>query len=230
VSQERIDRGKTTLAHRVEELLRKEIVRGERPSGSRLNEVEIAAAYDVSRGPVREAMQRLARDGLVVLEAHRGAFVKSLDRDEVLDLFEVRAALEAEAAGLAAQKISDDGVVLLRRMQEQSVRAHDETDDHSFPEGFDLHDLIGQLAGNRRLTILMHQVNGELRLVRSRSGQSAERAQRALHEHDELIERLALRDVEGARTTMRAHLDASLANTLALMFPDGPPTADLGEV
>jgi DNA-binding GntR family transcriptional regulator len=222
VSEERIDRGKTTLAHRVEELLRKEIVRGERPSGSRLNEVEIAAAYDVSRGPVREAMQRLARDGLVVIEPHRGAFVKSLGRDEVLDLFEVRAALEAEAAGLAALKMTDDGVVLLRRMQEQSVRAHDATDDHSFPEGFDLHDLIGQLAGNKRLTTLMNQVNSELRLMRSRSGQSAQRAQQALHEHDELVECLARRDVEGARTTMRLHLNASLSNTLTLMFPDEP--------
>jgi DNA-binding GntR family transcriptional regulator len=221
-SQERIDRGRTTLAHRVEELLRKEIVRGERPSGSRLNEVEIAAAYDVSRGPVREALQRLARDGLVVIEAHRGAFVTSLGRDEVLDLFEVRAALEAEAAGLAALKMTDDGVVLLRRMQEQSVSAVDEQDDHSFPEGFDLHDLIAQLAANKRLTTLMNQVNGELRLMRSRSGQSAKRAQQALIEHDELIEYLARRDVEGARQTMRTHLDAALANTLTLMFPDSP--------
>jgi DNA-binding GntR family transcriptional regulator len=225
VSQERIDRGKTTLAHRVEELLRKEIVRGERPSGSRLNEVEIAASYDVSRGPVREAMQRLARDGLVVIEAHRGAFVTSLGRDEVLDLFEVRAALEAEAAGLAALKMTDDGVELLRLMQEQSVSAVDAQDDHSFPEGFDLHDLIAQMANNRRLTTLMNQVNGELRLIRSRSGQSAKRAQEALSEHDELIECLARRDVEGARNTMRAHLDNALANTLALMFPETPSNA-----
>lgn len=222
MTQERIDRGRSTLAHRVEELLRKEIVRGDRPSGTRLNEVEIAAAYDVSRGPVREAMQRLARDGLVVIEAHRGAFVTELGRDEVLDLFEVRAALEAEAAGLAALKMTDEGLVQLRGMQEQSVNAVDAQDDHSFPEVFDLHDLIAQLAGNRRLTNLLNQVNGELRLVRSRSGHSAKRAQQALTEHDELIECLAKRDVEGARTTMRAHLDAALANTLTLMFPDPP--------
>ncbi len=220
MTEERIDRGRTTLAHRVEELLRKEIVRGDRPSGSRLNEVEIAAAYDVSRGPVREALQRLARDGLVVLEAHRGAFVTELGRDEVLELFEVRAALEAEAAGLVALKITDEDILLLRQMQELSVNAVDAEDDHSFPELFDLHDLIAQLAGNRRLTTLMNQVNGELRLMRSRSGQSAQRAQQALIEHDELIECLAKGDVEGSRNTMRAHLDASRANTLALMFPE----------
>jgi DNA-binding GntR family transcriptional regulator len=222
MTEERIDRGRTTLAHRVEELLRKEIVRGDRPSGSRLNEVEIAAAYDVSRGPVREALQRLARDGLVVLEAHRGAFVTELGRDEVLELFEVRAALEAEAAGLVALKITEPDIVLLRQMQELSVSAVAAEDDHSFPELFDLHDLIAQLAGNRRLTTLMNQVNGELRLMRSRSGQSAVRAQQALHEHDELIECLANGDVEGSRRTMRAHLDASRNNTLALMFPETP--------
>lgn len=214
----RIDRGRTTLTHRVEELLRKEIVRGDRPSGSRLNEVEIAAVYGVSRGPVREALQRLARDGLVVLEAHRGAFVTQLDRDEVLELFEVRAALEAEAAGLVALKITEADILLLRQMQELSVSAVE--DDHSYPELFDLHDLIAQLAGNQRLTTLMNQVNGELRLMRSRSGQSAVRAEQALLEHDELIECLAKGDVEGSRSTMRAHLDASRNNTLALMFPE----------
>lgn len=220
VADERIDRGRTTLAHRVEEVLRKEIARGDRPAGSRLNEVEIAAACDVSRGPVREALQRLARDGLVVLEAHRGAFVTQLGRDEVLELFEVRAALEAEAAGLVALKITDADILLLRQMQELSVSAVDAEDDHSFPELFDLHDLIAQLAGNQRLTTLMNQVNGELRLMRSRSGQSAVRAQQALREHDELIESLANGDVEGSRNIMRAHLNASRNNTLALMFPD----------
>jgi DNA-binding GntR family transcriptional regulator len=215
----RIDRGSSTLAHRVEELLRRDIVRGVRPSGSRLNEVEIAAAYDVSRGPVREAMQRLARDGLVVIETHRGAFVKSLDRQEVEELYEIRSALEAEAAGLAALKITDEDVERLRGMQEESVSAVTLEDDHSFPEVIDLHDFIGQVSGNRRLQALLNQVNLELRLVRSRSGSSAERAQRALEEHHELIDRLAERDVEGARRVMRAHLDASLANTLALMFP-----------
>ncbi len=220
MSEERIDRGRTTLAHQVEELLRKEIVSGARPSGSRLNEVEIAAAYGVSRGPVREALQRLARDGLVVLEAHRGAFVTELGRDEVLELFEVREALEAEAAGLAALKITEPGIVLLRQLQELSVSAVEAQDDGSFPELFDLHDLIAQLAGNRRLTTLIHQVNGELRLMRSRSGQSAPRARQALHEHDELIECISKGDVEGSRHTMRVHLAASRSNTMALMFPD----------
>lgn len=216
----RIDRDKSTLAHRVEELLRREIVRGLRPSGSRLNEVEIAAAYDVSRGPVREAMQRLARDGLVVIEAHRGAFVKSLDRQEVEDLYEVRSALEAEAAGLTALKITEDGIVHLRTMQEQTVSAVNQEDDHSFPDVIDLHDFIGQMSGNRRLQTMLNQVNLELRLVRSRSGASAERAHAAIVEHDELIDRLASRDVEGARVAMRSHLQASLASTLALMFAE----------
>ncbi len=218
MAAERIDRGSATLTHRVEELLRREIVRGERPSGSRLNEVAIAAAFDVSRGPVREAIQRLASDGLVVIEPHRGTFVKSLDRNDVEKLFEVRAALEAEAAALAATKITDDGVALLRTLQEQSVSAVSQQDDHSFPDVIDLHELISRLSDNPRLSALISQVNAELRLVRSRSGSLSERAQRALGEHDELIECLAAKDANRARTVMRSHLDASLANTLALMF------------
>jgi DNA-binding GntR family transcriptional regulator len=218
VSTERIDRGSATLGLRVAELLRREIVRGDRPSGSRLNEVAIAAAFDVSRGPVREAIQRLARDGLVVVEAHRGAFVKSLDRHDVEKLFEFRSALEAEAAALAAAKMTDEGIALLRTLQEQSVSAVSQQDDHSFPDVIDLHELIARLSDNPRLSALINQVNVELRLVRSRSGSLSERAQRALGEHDELIDCLAARDAHRARDVMRSHLDASLANTLALMF------------
>lgn len=215
----KIDRGRTTLTHRVEEQLRRQIVKGVYPAGSRLNEVEIAAAFDVSRGPVREALQRLSRDGLVVIEVHRGAFVKSLNREELIELFTVRTALEIEAAGLAAQLITETQIAELLDMQKDSISAVADEDDHAFPEVIDLHGLISRSSGNQRLITMLSQVNLELRLVRSRSGSSSERAKQAIKEHDELINALVSRDSRAARISMRSHLEASLANTLTLMFP-----------
>ena len=219
---ESVERSQWTLAFRVEELLRREITSGQRPSGSRLNESEIAAAFEVSRGPVREALQRLARDGIVVLQAHRGAFVKRFDPDEVRELFEIRAALESEAAALAALRITDAGIEELREMHDQTVHAVSDREDHAFPELFDLHELITELANNNRLTGLIKQVNAELRLVRSRSGASPRRAQEAIDEHDSVISCLTNRDAEGAAQNMRTHLQAALTNTLEIMYQTAP--------
>lgn len=221
-----IDRSNLTLADRVEARLREQIVQGERPTGSRLNEVEIAADLAVSRGPVREALQRLAHAGLVTLESHRGAFVRRLELGEVRELFEVRIALECEAAELAAARISQAGLDELARLQEASVS---EVSQHPRPSPFDhldLHSLIVHEAGNGRLQRAVAQVNVELRLARSRSGAAGERAKEAVNEHRELISCLTARDGEGARAAMKRHLHASLHNTMQLLTAAGESKDD----
>ncbi|KQX74011.1 MULTISPECIES: GntR family transcriptional regulator [Aeromicrobium] len=212
-----IDRSNLTLADKVEARVRQQIVQGERPTGSRLNEVEIAADLGVSRGPVREALQRLAHLGLVTLESHRGAFVRRLDLDEVHELFEVRIALECEAAELAAVRIGDDGLRELDRLQEATVSEVIQGQQPSVFDTLDVHDLIVRHAGNVRLAQAVAQVNGELRLARSRSGATGHRAQEAVGEHRDLIRSLTSRDGEGARTSMKSHLQASLQNTLQML-------------
>lgn len=221
-----IDRSNLTLADRVEARLREQIVRGERPTGSRLNEVEIAADLAVSRGPVREALQRLAHAGLVVLESHRGAFVRRLELGEVRELFEVRIALECEAAELAASRISPEGLEELAHLQETSVSEVSESPGPSPFDHLDLHTLIVRAAGNDRLQQAVAQVNVELRLARSRSGATGHRAKEAVGEHDELIRHLTARDGGRSRSAMKQHLHASLQNTLQLLEAAGGTTDD----
>lgn len=86
------------------ETIRSWIVEGRLRSGDRLVEQRIAEELGLSRTPVREAVRMLAAEGLVVAERHRGAAVRTLDRSDVLDLYELRARLEAYAAELAAQR------------------------------------------------------------------------------------------------------------------------------
>ncbi|MGJ9421406.1 GntR family transcriptional regulator [Aeromicrobium sp. CF3.5] len=220
-----IDRSNLTLADKVEARLRHQIVQGERPTGSRLNEVEIATDLGVSRGPVREAMQRLAHHGLVTLESHRGAFVRRLDLHEVGELFEVRIALECEAAELAALRIDDVGLRELTLLQEASTSTGHHGPQPGVFDHLDLHTLVVQHAGNGRLQQAVAQVNGELRLARSRSGATGERAKEAADEHRELIGCLTSRDGRGARACMRQHLLASLKNTIQML----QVAADLNE-
>lgn len=89
------------------------IVEGRLRPGERLIEAKIAAELKLSRTPVREAVRMLAADGLVVTERNRGAVVRSLDRDDVLDLYELRARLESYASELAASRASADDIAAI---------------------------------------------------------------------------------------------------------------------
>ena len=84
--------------------LRREILDGELPSGARLRERELCEAYGVARHSLRAALRTLAAEGLVRIEPHRGATVARLEADQVRWLYELRAALELEAAHLALER------------------------------------------------------------------------------------------------------------------------------
>ena len=101
--------------------LRRGVVEGRYPPGTRLVEQRLAASLDVSRTPVREALRRLEAEGLVVVERHRGAQVRALSAEEVADLFDVRARLEAYAAELAAERCTPADVARL----DEAVTAFD---------------------------------------------------------------------------------------------------------
>ncbi|MBX3313255.1 MAG: GntR family transcriptional regulator [Actinobacteria bacterium] len=87
---------------RVYRELRRSIVEGVEPPGARLTEQRLATRFECSRTPVREAVRRLESEGLIVVEPNRGAHVRPLTEDEIADLYEVRARLEAYAAELAS--------------------------------------------------------------------------------------------------------------------------------
>lgn len=217
-----IDRSNLTLADQVEARLREQIVQGLQRPGARLNEGEIAQMLGTSRGPVREALRRLSHHGLVTVEPHRGAFVRSLDLAEVRELFEVRIALESEAADLAAARLDRAGTEQLLHLQDQAGREVGHGQQAVVFDRLDLHELIVRLAGNQRLAQAVTQINVELKLARSRSGATQVRARHAVQEHGRLVERLTAGDRAGAALEMREHLTASLQNTIALLYRASP--------
>ena len=182
----------------------------------RLNEVEIAGELGVSRGPIREALQRLASDGLVELQAHRGAFVRRLGPAEVRDLFEVRMALETTAARLAAQRATDAQLADLDAL----VHAGAEPIGHAdvrFQGARDLHARLAEATGNPALAAHLTLVNQELRLLRTRSGEVPARAEHAAAEHAAIVAAVRAGDADGAAAAMEAHLRSALAHALSAM-------------
>lgn len=110
---------RTTTVDALADALRERIMSGELEPGSRLIERDLVERYEVGRGTVRAALQRLEHEGLVTVEIHRGAFVRQLDRQALRDLFELRTALELEAAHRA---LAANGGALPREVHEAVER------------------------------------------------------------------------------------------------------------
>jgi DNA-binding GntR family transcriptional regulator len=112
--------------------LRALLVEGSIAPGSKLNERELAEQLNVSRTPIREAIRRLAADGLVELIANRGAIAIQLSRDDIIHTFDVIANLEGFSGELAAQNISDQTLIELEALQYEMMASYARRDLSSY--------------------------------------------------------------------------------------------------
>ncbi|WP_224387658.1 GntR family transcriptional regulator [Pseudonocardia sp. ICBG1293] len=198
-----------------EEILRRWIIEGRFAPGERLNEVDLARELGISRGPLREALQRLAASGLVTLVSHRGAFVRTFSRREIADLFELRIALEEMAAGLAAERITDqEATDLLSTMAGLSDQMS-QSGPGPYPHGVDLHHRIAELSRNAVLVSHLSEVHAHLTLARAMSGSRPERAVDAMAEHEAIVRAIASRDRVSARERMGDHLRHAMTSSLS---------------
>ena len=149
---------KGTLKESVYDSLRRMIQLGELMPGSRLTEIDLALKLKVSRTPLREALNRLERDGLVTNKPRHGYFVTVFELKTLEDAFEVRELLDAHAAALAAEKIGprekDELRSLVRRCEEMAKRKNRTMEDfiEEMRLGFEIHRIIARASGNDYLS------------------------------------------------------------------------------
>ena len=210
-----------TIPERIFSLLREAIVEGDIPAGSKISEPELAKAYGISRGPLREAIGRLEGCGLVVRRPNVGARVVTLSSDQLLEIFHVREALEGMSARLAAQNMSDNEVAELRYLLEQHGEQIDGAADHAYfqREGdLDFHYRIVQGSHNSRMIeLLCNDLYHLVRLYRYQFGMSSKRGPRAFVEHGHIVDAIERRDPEMAELMMRSHVRASRENVERLL-------------
>jgi DNA-binding GntR family transcriptional regulator len=151
------DRGGST-AELLARDLTKQILDGHIAPGSRLREESLAASYQVSRTPIREALLLLGSSGLVALERNRGATVLALAADDVVEVYHLRAVLEAEAASLAATTITEDGLDRLDRSCDQLALLHGAPASRQLEADTSFHYTIAEASGSKRLYSLIRQV------------------------------------------------------------------------
>ncbi|MGB7550469.1 MAG: GntR family transcriptional regulator [Chromatiaceae bacterium] len=220
-----------TLADQIFTRMRREIVEGQIPPGSKMSEPELARRYGISRGPLREALRRLESSSLVVRRANVGARVIDLSSAQLLDLYYLREALEGMAARLAAERMSAAEIEELRAL----IALHERqvAQDHGLAyyqsEGdLDFHFCIVRGSHNARLQdLLENDLYHLVRMYRCQFGMVGPRAPTALREHGQIVEAIAERDGELAEILMRRHIRASRQQVERRLSGEWPQPAPL---
>ncbi|MEV7190077.1 GntR family transcriptional regulator [Kitasatospora sp. NPDC093102] len=197
--------------------LRERIIEGEYPAGRRLVERELADTMDVSRVPVREAMQRLETEGFLTVQARKGAVVAEFGPAEAEHFFAVREPLEALAASLAAQHATPAGLKNLERILARTRRAAEAGRlRETVGLNADFHRAIVELSGNPLLQDMMAPLDGRLRrLFRLTTG--PESGTPMCTEHEQLLAAIRARDPRTAADLARRHVAGTRAYALTVL-------------
>jgi len=209
--------GSATITDQVLETLITRIVEGDMPAGSKFSEQDLADTLHVSRAPLREAIRRLEGLNLVKHIPHVGARVVELTHNELIEIYEIREALEGMAAGLAAKNMNEGEINYLGKLldvHEQGIEQSGGNEYFQKQGDFDFHYCIIHGSKNKRL---IKQLCGELyhliRMYRHRSSSSlSRRPGKALAEHRNIVAAIEERDSEFAEMLMRRHIKSARSN------------------
>jgi DNA-binding GntR family transcriptional regulator len=207
----------TSIVERVYAQLRELAIRFELLPGDRVNEVELAKQFGVSRTPLREALNRLVSDGFLTFVAGKGFFRRSLDVKEIFDLYEMRQKLEMGLAELAVERATEVQIQEIRdflavSMKEDPSRTVNEL--VALDEEF--HERMAALSGNLEMQHTLRTVNARIRFIRWVNMENGRR-RLTQGEHNAILEAVAQRNAEQARALLHAHIDGRLEQiTLAI--------------
>lgn len=207
-----VDRSRAS--DRAYETLLEEIQSGALAAGAVLGEVEQAARLGVSRTPLREALRRLAAEGLVVQQSPRVTVVAALDADDIRALFEIRRALEETSARLASQRGDADAFAALADAFEHVDLARDEGRDAYYALIARLDAELDAAVANDYLSSALRTVRAHLVRVRRMARDKPERLAASAREHLLIARSLASRDADLAAHATHIHLHNALESIL----------------
>src|ERR1700712_2475539 len=201
----------------VVEHLQKLIIEGVLAPGVKLNEREVCERLGISRTPLREAMKVLASEGLIDIIPNRGAFVSKMNETEIWETFEVMSGLEALSGELAAERISPAELADIKALHAEMLTCRAQ---HDLPGYYSrnqaIHNKINEAARNSVLRQIYLSVNRRLLALRFKSNFQEAKWERAVKEHEEMIQTLEARDGRRLAAILRQHLldkrDAVMAN------------------
>ncbi len=196
------------LAEDAADRIRDEILSGRLTRGERLVEAKIAAALHVSRGPVREAFKLLRAEGLLQEEPRRGTYVVSLSPDDVRELYDLRAAVEARAAKLVARSRDERDLALLRSRLDTLARAASEGDVRAVSRAdLEFHEAVARCSGNGRLLAVFQRSAPLLKTLLALDEHLYASLDEVADEHRPMLEAIELGDGDLASRRFEEHVE-----------------------
>ncbi len=223
-----VPRSDRSMRERAYTLIQQKIARGELRPGSSISEIALAKELGSSRTPVREAIGQLAAEGLLEQTPNRGAVVMQLKRQDIIDLYELREALEVYAVGKAArcnnslqeinrlQSFADEILALKDELEKTGQRELNPKQMHRFVAcdlGF--HTLLVRMAANARILKLVNETRLLIRIfAMHRNGHDAPKLEAIYRQHCDILRAVAEHDPERAKQLLAHHIQASQAERL----------------
>jgi DNA-binding GntR family transcriptional regulator len=196
----------------VADQLRSAIMYGSLPPGSQMGEAELAARLGVSRGPLREAMQRLVQEGLLHSEPHRGLFVTTLDSEDVRDIYTARLAVERAACERIIRYHRLEAVAELTAAQARIVAAAAKGDPVELSDADqEFHETLVRVSGSRRLQRMAQTLLVEKRMcLTALQDKYPSDTQALVDEHRGLVDAIEAGDEQLQLSRLEAHMNDGL--------------------
>ena len=197
----------STVYQRVHERLRAEILDGRLAPGARLKIQELASRFGLSHMPVREALQKLEGEGLVVVQPNRGTSVRQIDTKLLEHVYDVIEALDSLLTARAAEAVSEAGMLrIIAAQQAFEAAAHRRELQACLAANEAFHKAIHAASGNEEGARLVTTPDGLIRALRSRLGYGGDRLQEVARDHAAIVAAIMERNTEGARRLAIAHV------------------------
>ena len=188
--------------------LRQAILKGELEPGERLMEIQLAERLGVSRTPIREAIRKLELEGLVLMIPRKGAEVAKISARSLRDVLEVRRALEELAIELACQRMSEEEVGNLQKVQEDFKKAIAEGDAMKIAETDEhFHDVIYEGTQNAKLIQMLNNLREQMYRYRLEYIKDEDKRKILVLEHEKILKTVRERKVAEAKEAVREHID-----------------------
>lgn len=213
---------RTARKDRVVKSILRAIFAGELGGGDRLVEEEVAVRLGVSRTPIREALRELAAIGVIWLKPNHGAMVRPFGPTQLLEIYQMRRLMEAEATRLACKWIDHAALRDIRHgMQDLLHNKHrpPQWSEKALQLDQRLHHLISQSSGSGRLAEEIHRYWTLAHSIAEAVRNSAQTQDHALHEHTAIIDRLLERNADAASKAMSRHIELRAQAALQALCP-----------
>lgn len=207
------------ISDEVYRVLKEKIFSKQYVPGERLNLLELEKRLGISRTPLKDALNRLAGEGLIVIEPRKGTFVTNPTCKEIAEAFDVRRVLEVYAVSLAAGNMTGKHLDRIRALVRDLRKLTDtENWDRIYQKyvllDHALHQLILEIAGNERLKQCWDQVNTHVQMARIRYGRAEGELAQAQQEHEQFLQACEAGDVSAMQQAISNHIDRAKRSLL----------------